>query len=74
MADKKHLKKPKQMLSKGSSITTEFSLNNSFAQNVQGLEGQKAGVNQNFDNQLEQNARNVTTSQNQYNNNTCVLL
>ena len=67
--DKKYLEEAKQMLS-GQFNNNRVQLNNSFAQNVQGLEGQKAGVNQNFDNQLEQNSRNVITSQNQYNNNT----
>ena len=55
MVDKKYLEEAKQMLS-GQFNNNRVQLNNSFAQNVQGLEGQKAGVNQNFDNQLEQNA------------------
>lgn len=67
--DKKYLEEAKQMLS-GQFENQKVQLNNSFAQNTQSLEGQKAGVNQNFDNQLEQNAMNTTRSKNQYNNNT----
>lgn len=67
--DKKYLEEAKQMLM-GGYENQKVQLNNSFNQNVQGLEGQKAGVNQNFDNQLQQNAMNTTRSQNQYNNNT----
>ena len=69
MVDKKYLEEAKQMLM-GGYENQKVQLNNSFNQNVQGLEGQKAGVNQNFDNQLQQNAMNTTRSQNQYNNNT----
>lgn len=69
MVDKKYLEEAKQMLA-GQFENQKVQLNNSFNQNVQGLEGQKAGVNQNFDNQLEQNAMNTTRSKNQYNNNT----
>ena len=67
--DKKYLEEAKAMLS-GQFNTNRVQLNNSFNQNVSSLEGQKGGVNQNFDNQLEQNARNTTRSKNQYNNNT----
>lgn len=67
--DKKYLEEAKQMLM-GGYENQKVQLNNSFNQNVQGLEGQKAGVNQNFDNQLQQNAMNTTRSKNQYNNNT----
>ena len=69
MVDKKYLEEAKQMLM-GGYENQKVQLSNSFNQNVQGLEGQKAGVNQNFDNQLQQNAMNTTRSQNQYNNNT----
>ena len=67
--DKKYLEEAKQMLM-GGYENQKVQLNNSFNQNVQSLEGQKAGVNQNFDNQLQQNAMNTTRSKNQYNNNT----
>lgn len=67
--DRKYLEEAKQMLM-GGYENQKVQLNNSFNQNVQSLEGQKAGVNQNFDNQLQQNAMNTTRSQNQYNNNT----
>ena len=67
--DRKYLEEAKQMLM-GGYENQKVQLNNSFNQNVQGLEGQKAGVNQNFDNQLQQNAMNTTRSKNQYNNNT----
>lgn len=67
--DKKYLEEAKQMLM-GGYENQKVQLNNSFNQNVQGLEGQKAGVNQNFDNQLQQNAMNTTRSINQYGNNT----
>lgn len=66
--DKKYLEEAKQMLS-GGFENQKVQLNNSFNQNTQSLEGQKGGVNQNFDNQLEQNAMNTTRSKNQYNNN-----
>lgn len=67
--DKKYIEEAKQMLM-GGYENQKVQLNNSFNQNVQGLEGQKAGVNQNFDNQLQQNAMNTTRSINQYGNNT----
>jgi hypothetical protein len=67
--DRKYLDEAMEMLS-GSKENQKVQLNNSFNQNVQGLEGQKAGVNQNFDNQLEQNTRNTVKSKNQYGNNT----
>lgn len=67
--DKKYLEEAKQMLM-GGYENQRVQLNNSFNQNVQSLEGQKAGVNQNFDNQLQQNAINTTRSVNQYGNNT----
>ena len=67
--NKKYLEEAKQMLM-GGYENQKVQLNNSFNQNMQSLEGQKAGVNQNFDNQLQQNAMNTTRSQNQYNNNT----
>ena len=66
--DKQYLEEAKQMLS-GGMEAQKVQLQNSLAQNVQGLEGQKAGVNQNFDKQLEQNAINTTNAQNQYLNN-----
>lgn len=66
--DKKYMEEAKQMLS-GGMEANKVQLNNSFNQNVQGLEGQKAGVNQNFGNQLEQNAINTTGNKNQYLNN-----
>ena len=66
--DKAYLEEAKQMLS-GGMEAQKVQLQNSLAQNVQGLEGQKAGVNQNFDKQLEQNAINTTNAQNQYLNN-----
>ena len=66
--DKAYLEEAKQMLA-GSLENQNVQLQNSFSQNVQGLEGQKAGVNQNFDKQLEQNAINTTNAQNQYLNN-----
>ena len=66
--DKQYLEQAKQMLA-GSLENQNIQLQNSFSQNVQGLEGQKAGVNQNFDKQLEQNAINTTNAQNQYLNN-----
>lgn len=67
--DKKYIEEAKQMLM-GGYENQKVQLINSFNQNVQGLEGQKAGVNQNFDNQLQQNAMNTTRSINQYGNNT----
>ena len=66
--DKAYLEEAKQMLS-GGMEAQKIQLQNSLAQNMQGLEGQKAGVNQNFDRQLEQNAINTTNAQNQYLNN-----
>ena len=66
--DKQYLEEAKQMLA-GSLENQNIQLQNSFSQNMQGLEGQKAGVNQNFDKQLEQNAINTTNAQNQYLNN-----
>ena len=66
--DKKYLEEAKEMLS-GGLTNQKVQMQNSFNQNVQALEGQKAGVNQNFDNQLTQNARNTVMSQNQYGNN-----
>lgn len=50
--------------------TNEITQNNTaFKTNLQSLEGQKAGTNQNFDKQLEQNTINTTKSQNNYLNN-----
>ena len=67
--DRKYLNDAMEMLG-GSFEAQKTQYQNSFNQNIQSLEGQKGGVNQNFDNQLEQNSRNTTRSKNQYNNNT----
>lgn len=69
MIDKKYLEEAKDMLS-GGMENQKIQMQNSFNQNIQALEGQKAGVNQNFDNQLEQNTRNTTMAKNDYGNNT----
>ena len=67
--DRKYLNDAMEMLG-GSFEAQKTQYQNSYNQNIQSLEGQKGGVNQNFDNQLEQNSRNTTRSKNQYNNNT----
>lgn len=65
--DKKYLQEAMEMLDGGYN-SQRVQLQNSFNQNTQSLEGQKAGVNQNFDNQLQQNTINTTKSTNAYNN------
>lgn len=50
--------------------TNEITQNQTaYKTNLQSLEGQKAGTNQNFDKQLEQNTINTTKSKNNYLNN-----
>lgn len=66
--DKKYLEEAKQVLG-GSLLNQQTQYQNSYNANIQSLDGQAAGVNQNFDNQLEQNTRNTTRSVNQYGNN-----
>ena len=65
---KQYLNQAIEMLSgnKQSEITQN---QNAYNTNLQSLEGQKAGVNQNFDRQLEQNSINTTMNKNQYLNN-----
>ena len=65
--DKKYLQEAMEMLDGGYN-SQRVQLQNSFNQNNQSLEGQKAGVNQNFDNQLQQNTINTTKGVNNYNN------
>ena len=65
--DKKYIQEAMEMLDGGYN-SQRVQLQNSFNQNNQSLEGQKAGVNQNFDNQLQQNTINTTKGVNSYQN------